>query len=187
MNHLTNIYYFIKDFNSNELLNLDKDINIIFRNYELKDKKPLVKKIIAFCKKNSRKLFISNDYKLALNLDLDGLYIPSFNKNLNFNNLNNKKKFSLIGSAHNISELRIKKLQGCKQIFISPIFKTKKNNSFLDINKFNLIGLKNEVKTIALGGIDSSNIKKLKLTKSIGFASISWIKKNQPKKFRLVL
>ena len=65
-------------------INLEKDINIIFRNYELKDKKPLVKKIIAFCKKNSRKLFISNDYKLALNLDLDGLYIPSFNKNLKF-------------------------------------------------------------------------------------------------------
>ena len=63
MNHLTNIYYFIKDFNSNELLNLDKDINIIFRNYELKDKKPLVKKIIAFCKKNSRKLWYSGYYE----------------------------------------------------------------------------------------------------------------------------
>ena len=187
MNHLINIYYFIKDFNSNELLSLDKNINIIFRNYELKDKKPIVTKLNIFCKKIGRKLFISNDYKLALNLDLDCLYIPSFNKNLNFKNLNKKKNFSLIGSAHNISELRIKKLQGCKQVFISPIFKTKKNSFFLDVNRFNLINLKNDVNAIALGGIDSSNIKKLRLTESFGFASISWIKKNQPKKIRLVL
>ena len=37
---------------------------------------------------------------------------------------------------------------------------------------------------IALGGVDNFNLKKLKLTKSIGFASISWIKKNQPKRIQ---
>ena len=187
MNHLSNVYYFIEDFNSNELLNLDKNINIIFRNYKLKDKEPIVIKLKEFCRKNGRKLFISNDYKLALKLNLDGLYIPSFNKNLNFKNLNIKKAFNLIGSAHNATELRIKKIQGCKTIFISPLFKTKKSNYFLGVNRFNLINLKNDVKTIALGGINNFNIKKLKLTKSLGFASISWIKKNQPKKIRLVL
>jgi len=45
MNHLSNIYYFIKDFNRNEILNLDKNINIIFRNYELKEKEPLLLQI----------------------------------------------------------------------------------------------------------------------------------------------
>ena len=45
-----------------------------------------------------------------------------------------------------------------------------------------LIDLENNASSIALGGINSSNLKKLKLTKSSGFASISWIKKNQPKK-----
>ena len=187
MNHLSNIYYFIEDFNSNEILSLDKNINIIFRNYKLKEKKPIIVALKRFCKKSGRKLFISNDYKLALKLDLDGLYIPSFNKSLNFKNLNRKTNFNLIGSAHNIAELRIKKLQGCKQIFVSPLFKTKKNNFSLGINRFNLINLENNIELIALGGINSFNIKKLKLTNSLGFASISWIKKNQPKKIRLVL
>ena len=187
MNHLSNIYYFIKDFNSNELLNLDKNINIIFRNYDLINKKPILTKLNAFCKKNSRKLFVANDFKLAFNFDLDGLYIPAFNKNLNFQNLNVKSNFCLIGSAHNIIDLKIKKLQGCKQIFVSPIFKNEKSNFFLDVNKFNLINLENDVKLIALGGINNFNLKRLKLTKSLGFASITWIKKNQPKKIRLVL
>jgi hypothetical protein len=48
MNHLSNIYYFIKDFNRNEILNLDKNINIIFRNYELKEKEPLLLQIKDF-------------------------------------------------------------------------------------------------------------------------------------------
>ena len=37
---------------------------------------------------------------------------------------------------------------------------------------------------IALGGINENNYKKLKLTRAIGFAGISWIKKNGLNKFR---
>ena len=37
---------------------------------------------------------------------------------------------------------------------------------------------------IALGGINENNYKRLKLTRAIGFAGISWIKKNGLKKFR---
>ena len=118
---------------------------------------------------------------MALKLNLDGLYIPSFNTLLKYKNIH-KKNFRLIGSAHNKAELYVKKLQGCSQIFISPILKTKKNKSYLGINRFNTINLENNVPIIALGGINSLNLKKLQLTKSFGFASISWIKKNQPKK-----
>ena len=38
--------------------------------------------------------------------------------------------------------------------------------------------LAQDLNFVALGGINTSNYKKLKLTKIIGFASISWIKKN---------
>ena len=181
MNHLNNIYYFIKDFNINEILNLDKKIHIIFRNYELKDKESIIIKLKKFCKQINRKLYISNELKIALRLNLDGLYIPSFNNSLRYKNINTKKNFNLIGSAHNKTELRVKSLQGCSQIFISPIFKTQKKKSFLGISKFNLIALNNKTPVIALGGLNDLNLKNLKLTKSAGFASISWLKKNQPK------
>ena len=39
------------------------------------------------------------------------------------------------------------------------------------------------IKFIALGGICKSNIKKVYLTKSIGFAGISWIKKTAQETF----
>ena len=130
------------------------------------------------CKKKGLKLFISNDLKLALKLDLDGLYLPSFNRKLKYKNIACKKKFKLIGSAHNIGEINNKKKQGCSEIFISPIFKTPKHKNYLDTIKFNLLSANIKNKVVALGGINSSNFFKLKLTKSKGFASISWIKKN---------
>ena len=37
-----------------------------------------------------------------------------------------KKIFKIIGSAHNVIELKNKENQGCKEIAIAPIFNTKK-------------------------------------------------------------
>ena len=135
-----------------------------------------------FCRKINRKLFLANNLGIALKLNLDGLYIPSFNNILKYKNINKRRNFKLIGSAHNKVELRTKKLQGCSQIFLSPIFKTQKNKCYLGASKFNTINLDNITTIIALGGINNLNLKKLKLTKVSGFASISWIKKNQPKR-----
>ena len=86
---------------------------------------------------------------MALNLNLDGVYIPSFMKLCNYKNLSAKKNFKLIGSAHNLLELKNKEKQGCTSIFIAPIFKTKKTNYFLDIARFNFIA-KNTEKEIDL-------------------------------------
>ena len=120
--------------------------------------------------------------KNGKSLKLDGVYIPSYNKLANFKNLNSKKNFIILGSAHNKAELVNKENQGCEEIFIAPIFKTKKQNFYLDIIKFNLIIRSSQKKIIALGGINSSNFCRLKSARCDGFASISWIKKNRPKK-----
>ena len=70
-----------------------------------------------------------------------------------------------------------KKEQGCSEIFVSPIFKKQKYKYNLGIKKFNLMTNYLDVKIIALGGINSSNYSRLKLTNCDGFAAISWIKK----------
>jgi thiamine-phosphate pyrophosphorylase len=116
-------------------------------------------------------------------LNLDGVYLPSFNKRLNIIGKSKRKNFKIIGSAHNIKEIKIKKNQGCELIFLSPIFKTKKNNSYLGVVKFNFLTINYSVKFIALGGISEKNLKKIRLTKAIGIAGISkinQIKKNGP-------
>ena len=131
-----------------------------------------------FCKKFGFKLFISNNIKLALKMGLDGVYLPAFNKKLKYYNLSRKRNFKIIGSAHNIVDIKIKENQNCKDIFLSPIFKTNKNKYFLDTVRFNLISKITSKNIISLGGINYKNFKKIRLTKSKGFASISWIKKN---------
>ena len=180
MIHLSNVYYFIDKFNRDEILKLDKKINIIFRNYKITNIDSEVKKIKKLCKSTNRKIFVAGNIKIALKYRLDGLYIPAFDNKLNYKNLNLFKNFKIIGSAHGIKEVKIKEKQGCTNIFISPIFHNPKNNSFLGIIKFNIINLFTNVKTIALGGLNQNNIKLLKSTKVEGYASITWIKKNRP-------
>ena len=182
MHNYKNIYYFINQLNKSELKAINKKIILIYRNYNSNYNEHTIKEIRDYCKKHKRKLFIANDLKMALKLKLDGLYIPSFNRSLNYKNFSNHKSFSIIGSAHNLTELLIKENQGCKKIFISPIFKTNKYKNNLGICKFNTICLNSNQEIIALGGVNSLNIKKLFMTKSVGFAAISWIKKNGLKK-----
>ena len=177
MFHKYKIYYFINTINTKELIKLDNKINLILRNYDKNINEKDLNIFIKFCKQRQQKIFLSNNIKLSLKLNFDGIYISAFNNSLKYKNFSFKKNFQKIGSAHNEQEILIKKNQGCSEIFISPLFLTRKNKSHLGISKFNKINLNNKKKIIALGGINSSNFKKLGLTNCMGFASISWIKK----------
>ena len=151
-------------------------MGIILRNFE---EKLTINKILdlrRYCKSNNRKLYLANDLKLAINLNLDGVYIPAFNKNLNFCKYNIKNNFLIMGSAHNVSEIITKEKQKVDLIFLSPLFKTKKYKKVLGIAKFNILTQKSNKKIIALGGINKSNIKKLKITNTYGFSGISYFK-----------
>ena len=105
---------------------------------------------------------------------LDGVYLPAFNNSFIHLSYKLRKNFLIIGSAHNLQEIRIKERQGVKEIFVSSIFK--KNNNFLGINKFRLISDLTKKNIIALGGVSKNNINLIQLTKSIGFAGISYFK-----------
>ena len=181
-----NIYYFIDKFDRNEILSLDKKINIIYRNYKEINLDPVIKQIKEVCNKTNRKFYIANSLKTALKFNLDGLYLPAFNNKLNYKNINSRKNFKIIGSAHNYKEVKIKENQGCKEIFITPIFYNPKNKTYLNIVRFNYLNLTTKINSIALGGINEENLKKLKCTKVIGFAGISWIKKTGLKLIRPV-
>ncbi len=165
-------YYFINNFDAKSLEKLDKNTSIIYRNYSAKIKEEKILNLKNFCRKKKFKLFLSNDIKLAIKLGLDGAYIPSFNKNFCHLSYSYKKKFLLLGSAHNYKEIKIKETQKIKFLFLSSLFKFNKN--FLGINKFNKLATHTNLETIALGGISKKNQKKLSLTRCLGFAGISY-------------
>jgi len=108
----------------------------------------------------------------------DGVYIASTNKNLCLRSISLKKKFKILGSAHNLKEIRIKEFQNVEEIFLSPLFKKKNNNQ---LNIYNYLKLKKitKMKDISLGGIDNRNIKKLNMIKPFGFAGISYFEKKK--------
>ena len=120
------------------------------------------------------KLYLANNIKLALKLDLDGVYIPAFNKDYKINAYNFKKKFKILGSAHNLKEIRTKELQKVDYLFLSPLFLSKKNNTELGIYKFMNLSKKTKRRIICLGGINRDNLKKIKLIKPDGIAAISY-------------
>ena len=169
-------YYFINKFDTNNINNQNKDTIIVYRNYSSKkiDENQILE-IKKYCKKKALKLYLANNIKLALKLKLDGGYIPAFNKSMKHLAYSLKKDFVIIGSAHNLQEIRTKEKQKVKKILLSSLFK--KNKNFLGINKFNLLSVLSNKKVVALGGISKKNKKKLRLLKINEFAGISYFER----------
>ena len=166
-------YYFISKFDTNNINKQDKLTTIIFRNYSTKTlDENLILKIKRYCKKKLIKFYLSNDIKLAIKLNLDGVYIPSFNKSFKHLSYSYKKNFKIIGSAHNLREIRIKEIQKVDKIFISSLFK--KNKNFLGINKFKLLYKLTDKNIVVLGGLSKKNKKKISLLNLSEFAGISF-------------
>ena len=144
-------YYFINKFDKKIIQKQSKNTAIIFRNYNKQTNEKYIIEINNYCKKLKLNFFLSNNIKIALKIGLDGAYIPSFNKDISHLSYDLPKKFLILGSAHNLKEIRQKEMQKVKVIFISPIFKYKGN--YLGINKFKLISKLTSKKIVALGGI----------------------------------
>ena len=166
-------YYFINKFETNNIDKQDKQTVIIYRNYSSKmpDDK-LILRIKKYCKKKRKKFYLSNNIQLALKLNLDGAYIPSFNKETSHLSYSFKENFKIVGSAHNLKEIREKEKQKVDKIFISSLFK--KNKNFLGINRFKSLSKLTKKKIVILGGISNDNKKKLKLLNQTEFAGITY-------------
>lgn len=171
-----NFFTYIDNINLENITKFNKKVNIIFRNYKKRFKNRDLVKLVQFCKKDKRKIYLANDIKRAKVLNFDGAYIPSFNKlSINYNK-GIKNNFTILGSAHNIREVKIKKDQKIDIIFLSPLFSNDKNKNNLGIVKFNLMKNNFNSKFVALGGINNQNKCMLKLLNVNGFAAISYFK-----------
>jgi len=174
---LPKVYHFIDNLNIENIYHFNKNICIIYRNYNSKIDIEKLLNFKKYCNKLKLKFLISNEIDLAFKLKLDGVYLPSFNKKFYHKKFQNFRKFIIIGSAHSLKEIRIKEKQNVEQIFLSPLFKTKKTSKLLGIIKFNNLSKFTKKPIIALGGINKNNIKQLKLINGEGFAGITYFKK----------
>ena len=104
--------------------------------------------------------------------------MPSFNKKFNHLAYSTFTNFIILGSAHNLKEIRIKELQKVKKIFLSSLFK--KNSNYLGLYKFKTLRNYTQKEIVALGGISKKNIKKIRLINKISsFAGISYFEQKK--------
>ena len=157
---------------------------IIYRNTNKIENIDNLIRFRRYCRSKKIDFYISNDEKLTSDLKADGLYISAHNKNLRLAKLK-KSNFKIIGSAHNIKELNIKMLQGCSSIIFSRLFEVSSpfKKGFMGVIKFNLFRLSRKENLVPLGGINLSNLNKLKMVQSNSFALLSAIKKKPAKLF----
>lgn len=169
-------FCFINCFDKLIINKLSNTTSVIYRNYEEDLDIKTILRIKKACNSRNIKFYLSNNIKLAIRLGLDGAYIPSFNKNLSVNSYSFRKNFIILGSAHNLKEIRLKEQQNIDYLFLSPLFPSKKNKRCLGIYRF--LKLKNltKKKMICLGGINSNNLKIINRLRCYGIASISFFK-----------
>ena len=158
--------------------------NIIYRNNKKLEDLHRLRIFRKECKSKDIKFFVANDYNLSSKLKADGIYLSAFNKDLKYLNYM-KSNFVIIGAAHNIKEINLKIKQGCKYILLSRLFQVsyKPEMNYLGINKFNFYASNIFKKIVALGGINTSNINKMKIVNCDSFALMTEIKKKPAKIF----
>ena len=176
---LKNKYFFIientRDVDLKNIKNSNK-FCIIYRSKNIAENIEKLMQFRKICKTRNIDFYVSNNVKLTNILKADGIYISAYNKSLKIAHLKNYN-FRIIGSAHNLKELTIKKLQGCSNIIFSRLFKTsyKHKKGFLGVVKFNLLKLSRKENLIPLGGIKVSNLNKLNTVKCNSIALSSEI------------
>jgi len=173
----------IKDIDLRNIKLINKYI-IIYRNTNKIENIDNLLKFRSYCRIKKIDFYVSNNEKLTSDLKADGLYISAYNKNLRLAKLK-RSNFKIIGSAHNIKELNIKVLQGCSSVIFSRLFEVSSpfKKGFMGVIKFNLFRLSRKENLVPFGGINLSNLNKLKMVKSSSFALLSEIKKKPAKLF----
>jgi thiamine-phosphate pyrophosphorylase len=176
-----NFYFFTNRLTNENKKNIIKfkNLSVICINNELTDNYEEFIDILKFCKNKKIKIYYKDDVRKALKYNLNGVYLSGSNKKFLFliNNLNKKHNFKIIGGAHNQNEYFFKKKQMCEDVLLSPLFKNGKYNQsqILNICKFNLMSKEWRCNLFALGGVNSSNLKKVSMTKSQGAGFISFM------------
>ena len=169
-----------KEFNKNFFLKLKipNGAAILLRSYKIKGRKKIAKQLLKFCKIKKLKLLISEDIKLARDINADGVHFPTYmvkkdiiNWSL-INKIKIKKNLIITTAIHNSKELENAQLFDFDAGLLSPVFPSKShpNVKSLGIRKFSKLVDKSDLPIYALGGINAKNIKSLFQTDIIGYA-----------------
>ena len=151
------------------------------KNYSLKKKIIIGKKIKNICKKNKVKFIINDDPLLALKLDADGCHLGQKDMNINIaKNILGKKIIGI--TCHNSINLAKKAIKAKADYIAFGAFnqsKTKKTKHLASVKILNKFKKYSKTPTVAIGGINAVNYKNLLLNNANFLAISSYIWKNK--------
>ena len=151
------------------------------KNYSLKKKIIIGKKIKNICKKNKVKFIINDDPLLALKLNADGCHLGQKDMNINIAKKILGKK--IIGiTCHNSINLAKKAIKAKADYIAFGAFnqsKTKKTKHVASVKILNKVKKFTKTPTVAIGGINADNYKNLLLNNANFLAISGYIWKNK--------
>ena len=151
------------------------------KNYSLKKKIIIGKKIKNICKKNKVKFIINDDPLLALKLNADGCHLGQKDMNINIAKKILGKK--IIGiTCHNSINLAKKAIKAKADYIAFGAFnqsKTKKTKHVASLKILNKVKKFTKTPTVAIGGINAVNYKNLLLNNANFLAISGYIWKNK--------
>ena len=151
------------------------------KNYSLKKKIIIGKKIKNICKKNKVKFIINDDPLLALKLNADGCHLGQKDMNINIAKKILGKK--IIGiTCHNSINLAKKAIKAKADYIAFGAFnrsKTKKTKYVASVKILNKVKKFTKTPTVAIGGINAVNYKNLLLNNANFLAISGYIWKNK--------
>ena len=151
------------------------------KNYSLKKKIIIGKKIKNICKKNKVKFIINDDPLLALKLDADGCHLGQ--KDMNFSIAKKILGKKIIGiTCHNSMNLAKKAIKAKADYIAFGAFnqsKTKKAKHVASVEILNKVKKFTKTPTVAIGGINAVNYKNLLLNNANFLAISGYIWKNK--------
>ena len=151
------------------------------KNYSLKKKIIIGKKIKNICKKNKVKFIINDDPLLALKLNADGCHLGQKDMNIKIAKKILGKK--IIGiTCHNSMNLAKKAIKAKADYIAFGAFnesKTKKTKHVASVKILNQVKKFTKTPTVAIGGINAVNYKNLLLNNANFLAISGYIWKNK--------
>ena len=151
------------------------------KNYSLKKKIIIGKKIKNICKKNKVKFIINDDPLLALKLDADGCHLGQKDMNIKIAKKILGKK--IIGiTCHNSMNLAKKAIKAKADYIAFGAFnqsKTKKTKHVASVKILNKVKNFSKTPLVAIGGINAVNYKNLLLNNANFLAISGYIWKNK--------
>ena len=154
------------------------------KNYSLKKKIIIGKKIKNICKKNNVKFLINDDPLLTLKYDADGCHLGQKDMNIKIAKKILGKK--IIGiTCHNSMNLAKKAIKAKADYIAFGAFnqsKTKKTKHVASVKILNKVSSFTKIPIVAIGGINAVNYKNLLLNNANFLAISSYIWKNKKQK-----